>query len=396
MKGGRTRLAVVSDAVEPFNTGGKEARYAAILPLLDAHGVDVDVHTMKWWPERSRTKQVGTLRMLALSPLMPLYAGSRRSIKQAVVFAACSLRLVTRQFDVLEADAIPFVQLYPIWVVARLRRKPFVVTWHEVWGPTYWRTYLGVAGIPAAWLERIATRLPDAIIATSADTGDRVRALRGGRADPNDVVVLPPGVDYDEIAAVRPNPQIGQILCVGRLLPNKNVDLVIQALARLRGQGRQLRLTVIGQGPERARLEDLAEDLGLADAVEFLEPLPTRAEILSAMAGAQVLAFPSVREGFGMVALEALACGVPVVTSDHVDNYARHLVVDGVTGRVCTPTVDGVTAALADVLDRHGDLAAKAAASVQDFDWRAVSSTIAQLVNDLGRGGFRLPRKHVS
>jgi glycosyltransferase involved in cell wall biosynthesis len=378
------RLAVVSDAVQPFNDGGKEARYAAILPRLVDRGIDVDVHTMKWWPQPGSSLQVGQLTMRALSPLVPLYSGSRRSIRQAAVFGVCSLRMLGRQYDVLEADAIPFVQLYPLWAVSRLRRRPFLVTWHEVWGRDYWRSYLGRAGILAAWLEQMAARLPDVIIATSDETADRVRALRGG-GRPHDVVVVPPGVDQDEIAAVVPASGVGELLCVGRLLPNKNVDLVIRALAGLRDSGRDVSLTVVGQGPERDGLHKLAAELGVADSVDFRDPIPDRKDLLSVMAGAQVVAFPSVREGFGMVALEALSCGVPVVTSDHPDNYARNLVRDGVTGRVCPATMPHLTQALADVLDNREAMASQAAASVADYDWRRLSESVAQVVGRLGR-----------
>jgi glycosyltransferase involved in cell wall biosynthesis len=369
-----TRLAVVSDAVQPFHTGGKEARYAALLPRLAGHGVHVDVYTMKWWPQRRPSVTIGPLTMHAIAPLVPLYTGTRRSIRQAVVFALSSLRMLRRDFDVLEADAIPFVQLYPLWAVARLRRRPFLVTWHEVWGRDYWRSYLGPAGVLAAWLE-------DAILATSEQTAERVRALRGGAG--GDVTVVPPGVDRAAIAALQPATGVADIVCLGRLLAHKNVDLVIAALAALRGQGRDLRLAVIGQGPELGRLRQQAAALGVADAVEFREPVADHHDVLALLAGAGVLAFPSVREGFGMVALEALACGVPVVTADHPDNYARRLVTDGVTGRVCEPTAAALAAALADVLDRRGEYAAKAAESVADHDWDQLAARVAEVVRQL-------------
>ena len=131
-------LAVVTDALEPFNTGGKEARHAALLPRLGAHGVSVDIYTMHWW-DGPRDRRLGALGLHAICPGLPLYHGARRSIRQAVTFAACSLRMLTRSYDVLEADAIPFLHLFPLKLVTTLRRKRLVVTWHEVWGRAYWR-----------------------------------------------------------------------------------------------------------------------------------------------------------------------------------------------------------------------------------------------------------------
>lgn len=382
--GPRTRLAVISDAVEPFHTGGKEARYAAILPRLLAHDIDVDVYTMNWWHDRRRVHQHEGLAMHALCPALPLYSGSRRSIRQAVVFALASLRLLFRRFDVVEADAIPFVQLFPLAAMARLRRRPFLVTWHEVWGRDYWVEYLGPLGRVAAWLEGRAARLPDLIIATSQDTGDRVRALRPpGSADA--VIVVPPGLSRAEVDAVRPDPEVGEILSVGRLLPNKNVHLVIEALAVLHERGRPVRLTVVGRGPELPRLTSLVAERGLQGAVDFREHVADRADLLALMAGARVLAFPSVREGFGMVALEALACGLPVVTSDHEDNYARRLVTDGVTGRTCPATSSSLAEALAEVMDRHDEMSPKAREAVADHDWDHLAAQVAGAVRRLHR-----------
>jgi glycosyltransferase involved in cell wall biosynthesis len=375
--GRRMSLAVVSDAVHPFNTGGKEARYAALLPRMRGHGIDVAVYTMKWWPTGTQST-VDDVAMHAIAPLVPLYSGSRRSMRQALIFAVCSLRMLGRRFDVLEADAIPFVQLYPLWVVARLRRKRFVVTWHEVWGREYWQDYAGpVAGRVAARLEALAARLPDVVVATSPETAVRVRRLRGDRAG---VVVVANGVDRAEIDAAPARTDVGDVVCVGRLLRHKNVHLVIEALTLLRAQGRELTLTVIGEGPERDDLVALAERLGVAQQVQVLPPFADRAEVLGAMKGARVVAFPTVREGFGMVALEALACGTPVVTADHVDNFARTLVVDGVNGRVCSAEAGPLAAALGDVLDHREAMAAACEASVDSYDWEQLAGRVAEVI----------------
>ena len=79
-----------------------------------------------------------------------MYSGDRRSLKQALLFGLACLRLLRADFDLLEADQIPFFQLFVLRAVATLRRKPFIITWHEVWSRSYWRDYLGWAGW-AAW-----------------------------------------------------------------------------------------------------------------------------------------------------------------------------------------------------------------------------------------------------
>src|SRR4051812_29502761 len=97
---------------------------------------------MNWWGGR-KVYRSGGVNYRAIAPRLSLYRGRRRSVLQAVVFAACCLRLLTRRFDAIEADHMPYLQLFPLRVVAWLRRRPLVVTWHESWGPDYWRAYMG-------------------------------------------------------------------------------------------------------------------------------------------------------------------------------------------------------------------------------------------------------------
>jgi glycosyltransferase involved in cell wall biosynthesis len=374
------RLAVVSDSVAPWNTGGKERRNHELLVRLAARGFAVDVYTMHWWDAPGPIERDG-ITYHPICRLLPLYAGSRRSILQAVVFALASLRVITRRFDVLEVDAIPFLQLFPMRVVAWLRRRPMVVTWHEYWGADYWTQYLGPLGRIAAAVERLAISLPDRIIAASHGTAERLRAAHPGRLD---IDVVPPGVALDRPAVeaiTGRHRSTLELLCVGRLLDHKRVDIAIGACARLRADGVDARLTVVGEGPERHRLHALGA--GLGGAVEFRRFLPEHRDILAAMATADLLVFPSVREGFGMVALEAMAMGTPVVTSDHPDNFARHIVVDGHNGRVCPADAASVAAAIRECADRLPELSRGALETARDYDWTNLADRAERAYRDL-------------
>ena len=107
------------------------------------------------------------------------------------------------------------------------------------------------------------------------------------------------------------------LLFVGRLVSDKGADLALDALARLHGQGEPLSLTICGDGPERAALEQQAEQLGLREHVHFAG-WTAPDEMAEHYAGAEATLVPSRYEPFGIVALEALACGCPVVVA-HVD-----------------------------------------------------------------------------
>ncbi len=100
------------------------------------------------------------------------------------------------------------------------------------------------------------------------------------------------------------------LLFVGRLIPWKGVDLAIRALAA--SDREDLRFRVIGEGPERSRLEGLAASLGIAGRVEFAGVLP-RDEVLAAYGHADGFLYPSLHDSGGQVVLEAMAAGLPVI-----------------------------------------------------------------------------------
>jgi glycosyltransferase involved in cell wall biosynthesis len=373
----RRRIALVTDAVGPFHRGGKELRYSELAPRL-AREADVEVHTMRWWPG-GRVHRDGNVTYRAICPLVPLYRGRRRSIRQAVAFAVCCLRLLGARFDVIEADHMPYLQLLPLKLVALLRRRRLVVTWHECWGPGYWREYLGPAGRIGWWCESLAMRLPDTIIAASPQTGARLQELIGDRVP---VIVAPNGIDCARIGGVPSGPEPTDLVTVGRLLPHKRVDLLLHAIGALRARGRTLTARIVGSGPERERLEERARVLGIADAVEFRDDIAGPEALYATLKSARAAVFPSEREGFGIAVLEALACGVPVIATTAPHNLARHLVAraDGL-GRLCEPTAEALADAIERTLaDRESPRppAPDAPAWLSEYDWDEVAGRVAE------------------
>ena len=330
----RPVVAVVCDVIYPYSRGGRELRNQELLPRLAAQA-DVHVYTMPV-VGRAAGAPRGRGRYYAICRLHPLYRHGRRSIRQAAWFALASLRLLGCRFDVLEADQIPYFQLFVLRLVATLKRKPFTVTWHEVWSRAYWREYLGLAGWAAWALERLAMRLPDTIIAASPQTAERLRELLGASAP---ITTVPNGIDLAAIRAAYPEADPADLVAVGRLIGHKRVGMVLDVMARLHAQGLHTTCRIIGDGPERAALEQQAQALGIAPWVEFRADVGEQKELYALLKSARLFVSLSVREGFGMAVLEAIACGLPVLTTSAPDNHAQHLARDYCAGNcVRAPT----------------------------------------------------------
>ena len=195
----RPVIAMVTDAIYPYHRGGKEIRYHELAQRL-AQRAEVHVYTMQWWPGPGERTE-GGVTFHAISRRHGLYAKGRRSVVQALLFAIACFRLLSSTFDVLEADHIPYFQVIVLRVVATLKRRPLVVTWHEVWDRSYWRNYLGRAGLAAWLIESLAMRLPDHIIAASPQTAERLRLLGACRGS---ITEAPNGIDIDAIQAIYP------------------------------------------------------------------------------------------------------------------------------------------------------------------------------------------------
>jgi len=168
--------------------------------------------------------------------------------------------------------------------------------------------------LPFRLLERYCYRTADAAIAGNRDAEAVLRAK--GYVGP--ISVLPQfGVDETRFRPASEPPSTFTIGYVGRFVTGKGVDLLLRAAAALGGEWR---LRLVGSGPERESLAGLATDLGLADRLTWVAPVPS-AEVPEQLQSLSCLVLPSLslpnwKEQFGRVLIEAMACGVPVVGSD--------------------------------------------------------------------------------
>jgi glycogen synthase len=202
----------------------------------------------------------------------------------------------TRWCDVFHQANVSLRGLWPLLLV----RRPWVVSHHSWYcqsdGRITWRDRL------KRWLLRFAA----SSIAVSQAVADDL-------ATPS--VVIPNPYRDDLFRRLPDGERTGDLVFVGRLVSDKGVDVLLDALGRLAAEGLHPRLTIVGDGPEAPRLREQARRLGIAEQVELLGTR-TGEELVRLLNGHAILVVPSrYNEPFGIVALEGIACGCVIVGS---------------------------------------------------------------------------------
>lgn len=195
------------------------------------------------------------------------------------------------------------------------------------------------------------------------------------------IAVIPNGVDFEQFQAGERQWQPARLLFVGRVVYQKGLDVLLDALAEL--TEREWSLTIVGDGPRRADLQAQAARLGIAERITF-SGWKTGAKLATAYSEANLFAYASRHEGMPNALLEAMASGLPAVATRIAGN--EELVADGETG-LLVPSEDpaALRAALAKLIDDvalRQSFGAAARKRVQTrYSWRTVASQYAELLD---------------
>lgn len=360
------RIAFVYDAVYPWVKGGAEKRIYELGRRLAEQGNEVHVFGVRWWDGAETIEMEGMVLHGVCAP-MELYVNGRRSISEAVVFSIKLIpHLLREKFDIIDVSEFPYISCFTAKLVSFFKRTPMVITWHEVWAD-YWYEYMGWRGFFGKWIEHFASRLTPDLVAVSALTKKNLESL--GISDES-IRIISNGIDPGRIAGIAPSAEECDVIFAGRLIKEKNVDMLIEAVDYLRGTVPDVKCSIVGDGPEKERLVELAGNRGLMENIRFSGFMGYE-EIISHIKSSKVLVLPSNREGFGMVVIEAYACGTPVVTIKSKRNAASSLVAEG-TGFVVNPNAEELGDAIRTIVTDAGlrnKMVASALEAVREYDW---------------------------
>lgn len=320
------KIVYVYDAIYPETIGGVEKRIYELGIRLAAAGHDVHLLGMKYWEGPDTILQDG-MTLHGVCPAMDLYTGGRRSISQALRYTGGLIpHLVRIDADIVDVQNFPYFPVLAARFISLFRPWKLVVTWHEVWG-SYWSAYLGKRGIFGRFIELTALRCSPRIVAVSSLTASQ--ANKAGYQ--GEISIIPNGIAISDMQywdTTLPS-MASDLIFVGRFIPEKHPELVVEVVRLLSSSHPDLRCVMVGDGPEFAAVCQQIQDAGLEKHITCTGFIADHRRVVSLMRSSRVFLLPSEREGFGIVALEAMACGLFLVTVDHPRNAAATHILPG-------------------------------------------------------------------
>ncbi|UCD72844.1 MAG: glycosyltransferase family 4 protein [Candidatus Bathyarchaeota archaeon] len=326
---------MLCELFHPYVKGGSEKRYWEISRRL-AEEDDVHIFTMRP-PGTDQEETVDNISIHRIFNFTELYTDSgRRKVWPAVGYSLSLMKEIFGRFDrfdIVDCSSFPYIPSFSAKLLSSKWSSPLVVTFHEVWG-SYWNQYLNssIGGRIGIFFEEATAHIPNKIVAVSRWTASALSKTYG--VPKAKIDVIPNGVDLRLFDSVIMNRDPFKVLFVGRLISHKHLDWLIAAMSTVKKRFPNSSLHVVGDGPIRPELEELVSKYSLSKNTTFYGALSSYRSVAEHMKSASVLVSPSTREGFNMVALEAIVAGTPVVIVDAPNNAALDFVKHRRTGLV--------------------------------------------------------------
>lgn len=375
----KLKILFIYDCIYPDSLGGVEFRNYQLAKFLIEKGHQI---TLAGWVKEK--KHPLNVEIIALPFAEKLYNSlGQRTALISLKYAFAILTLPLQKFDIIFVDNIPYIHLFLLILWTKIINKKVIITWHEYWGK-YWQFYIK----NWTWLiyyniEILAAQLGNKVICVSEFTAEK---LRKARRKSDEIEIVSNGINLDFISSLNSQNinDTPPLIYAGRLIKEKRVDLLLKAIAifieKYHYQG--VILQIIGEGNTQQDLENLANKLGILDKVKFRGKLETIEEVWQEISQAKIAIQPSLREGFGIFPLEAMALGISVIYCHSQESAVKEIVRDGIEGIAVNPDEHDLSEAIAKLLYNESEwqrLSNNGKVRAKSFDWQEIADKLEKI-----------------
>jgi glycosyltransferase involved in cell wall biosynthesis len=361
------RIAILTELFLP-HTGGTEYRLYEIAKRLVRKGHEISVFTVRCPPDAAKEEDLDGIRVVryARSPRY-VTANGLRSVRGVIEYSLyTALKAIGADYDVYYFGEWPMFHS----LLAGPLVHPSVQEWCEVW-------YRQIVV-----LEKILAKVMSNHVAVSEFTKRRMVDLL--RVDPENIVVIPNGVDFHRFNGSGGEKTWGRLVYVGRIAPHKGLKMLIDSFKMARDKNGELELFIGGSGPLLPTIREYAKE---AEGIHILGKI-TEEEKIALLKSSWLFMMPSIREGLPLAPLEAMAGGTPVLTVDHPDNGVRDMCVDG-NGIIAPPDSVSIASAVLKVLSNEGQWNMMREASLRyakKCSWDTVTDKVEVYFDSIANG----------
>ncbi len=365
------RVAILTELFYP-HIAGCERRYFEIGKRLVKRGHEVHVFTMrheKKLPKDDRVEGVFVHRYAHSKNYITL--NHFRSMEGVLKYSFSTIfRLISKKdFDIYYFNQWPIA--HSIFVGPLL--SPAIQEWCEVWLDKI------------VTLERIVSKVISYSVAVSDFT--KRRLMNFLHVPPEKIMIIPNGVDYSKFSKSSHEKKWGRIVYLGRLVPHKHLDLLLEAFRQVKQNMPEAELHIIGSGPLLPSIREQA--FKLDDC--FIHGFLPEEQMLDILRSSWLFVLPSEREGSGIAALEAMAAGSPVITVDYPDNATKELITKRGTGMVAQPEKSSIASKIMEIYsdeDNWQKMSVNARSLAMTYDWDRVVDSFESYLQRVANNSF--------
>ncbi|MHA1251160.1 MAG: glycosyltransferase family 4 protein [Candidatus Helarchaeota archaeon] len=321
------KIAIITDVFFPYIAGGAEKRYYEICRRLSKNN-EIHIYTQQW-KNTKKEEKLHNIHIHRLNYVSKLYTRTgRRKIIHAIVYSVFLFfkLLKAPRFDIIECNLFPYFPCLIGKLFSIIKKSKFCILFHEVWG-NYWYQYFSndLFAIIGRSIEIISSHLTKNIITYTPTIKNRINKIF--KIPKKFIYLIPSGVDIRLFNKVPKNKVKNQIIFIGRLIPEKKVDILLKAMKLIKNH---LTILIIGEGPLKLQLKKLIKK-EKNHKILYLG-IQNYNNITKYLSESSVFVLPSIREGQGIVFLESMAARTPVIGVYKEDSGVKDIIKNNYNG----------------------------------------------------------------